>query len=98
MDAATKVTTAVSKRIVIVLGQPERKSYGAALAQAYGEGARMSGAEVREIYLGELDFNPAPKASTAPEPGVRQAQETIRWAEHLVFVYPIWWGTVPVLL
>jgi putative NADPH-quinone reductase len=26
------------------------------------------------------------------------AQETILWANHLVFVYPIWWGTVPAIL
>ncbi len=25
-------------------------------------------------------------------------QDDIRWARHLVFVYPIWWGTVPALL
>jgi putative NADPH-quinone reductase len=26
------------------------------------------------------------------------AQDAIRWAEHLVFVYPVWWGTMPALL
>ena len=26
------------------------------------------------------------------------ARELIRWAEHLVFVYPTWWGTMPALL
>ncbi len=29
---------------------------------------------------------------------MQAAQEAIRWAEHLVFVYPIWWGTMPALL
>jgi putative NADPH-quinone reductase len=27
-----------------------------------------------------------------------QAQEDILWANHLVFVYPNWWGTMPALL
>lgn len=27
-----------------------------------------------------------------------KAQELIRWADHLVFVYPIWWGTMPAVL
>jgi putative NADPH-quinone reductase len=26
------------------------------------------------------------------------ARELILWAEHLVFVYPTWWGTMPALL
>ena len=30
--------------------------------------------------------------------GLREAQEAIRWAEHLVIVFPIWLGTMPALL
>jgi NAD(P)H dehydrogenase (quinone) len=92
----------MAKRILVVFGQPERKSYGGALAVAYIEGARASGAEVREIYLGELRFNPAPLPGQSKpgeiEPDLAQAQASIKWAEHLVFVYPIWWGTIPALL
>jgi len=32
------------------------------------------------------------------EPDLRNAQELIVWAEHIVFIYPTWWGTVPALL
>ncbi len=32
------------------------------------------------------------------EPDIRKAQELITWADHLVFVYPIWWGLMPALL
>ncbi len=90
------------KKILVILGQPQRNSYGGALAQAYIEGARGAGAEVREICLGDLRFDACP-ASAAPnpaglEPDLAQAQESIKWAEHLVFVYPIWWGTIPALL
>ncbi|MBI3778983.1 MAG: NAD(P)H-dependent oxidoreductase [Gammaproteobacteria bacterium] len=92
----------MSKKILVILGQPQRNSYGGALAQAYIEGARAAGAEVREIYLGDLRFDACP-ASGAPnpaglEPDLARAQESIKWAEHLVFVYPIWWGTIPALL
>jgi NAD(P)H dehydrogenase (quinone) len=92
----------MNKRILVILGQPDRKSYGGALAQAYVDGARASGAEVREIHLGEIPFNPAPVPGQLKpgelEPALAQAQQAIKWAEHLVFVYPIWWGTVPALL
>jgi putative NADPH-quinone reductase len=30
--------------------------------------------------------------------GIREAQETIRSAEHLLIVYPLWLGTLPALL
>ena len=89
------------KKILVILGQPQRRSYGVALAQAYVEGAREAGAEVQELYLGELQFNACANASQPPaalEPDLARAQEAIRWADHLVFVYPIWWGTIPALL
>ena len=34
----------------------------------------------------------------ALEPDLLKAQEEIAWAEHLVFVYPTWWGAMPALL
>jgi putative NADPH-quinone reductase len=60
------------------------------LAQAYIDGARASGAELRQLNLAEVAFD--------PEPALKQAQADIQWAEHLVFVYPILWGTIPALL
>ena len=90
------------KKILVILGQPLRQSYGGALAQAYIDGAKESQAEVREIYLGDLNFNPiartGPAQPAALEPDLVQAQQAITWADHLVFVYPIWWGTIPALL
>jgi putative NADPH-quinone reductase len=89
----------MATKILAVLGQPQKQSYGAALMQAYVAGARTAGAEVRELYLGDLQFNAVAAGGPAPlEPDLAQAQESIKWAEHLVFVYPIWWGTIPALL
>jgi putative NADPH-quinone reductase len=92
----------MSKKVLVILGQPQRASYGGALARAYVEGAREAGAEVKELYLGDLQFNAcATSGHPLPEtlePDLAQAQESIKWADHLVFVYPIWWGTVPALL
>jgi NAD(P)H dehydrogenase (quinone) len=92
----------MSKKILVILGQPQRQSYGGALMQAYVEGARETGAQVKELYLGELQFDPVGTSNLAPpagmEPDLASAQEAIKWADHLVFVYPIWWGTIPALL
>lgn len=92
----------MSKKILVILGHPQAQSFGGALAAAYVEGARASGAQLRELHLGELKFNPVlavrPDQPPELEPDLKQAQEDIRWAEHLVFVYPIMWGTLPALL
>jgi putative NADPH-quinone reductase len=34
---------------------------------------------------------------TVPDP-IRQAQDAITWANHLVLLYPLWLGTMPALL
>jgi putative NADPH-quinone reductase len=92
----------MNPKILIVLAHPQAKSYCSALAQAYAEGAQAAGAEVRQINLAEIAFNPIGSGShdkpLALEPALQQAQDDIRWAGHLVFVYPILWGTIPALL
>ena len=92
----------MKKNILVILAHPQSKSYCAALAQAYADGARTAGAEVRQVNLAELAFNPLGSGSHEKplelEPVLKQAQADIQWAEHLVFVYPILWGTIPALL
>lgn len=92
----------MKKKILIVLAHPQVKSYCGALAQAYADGAREAGAEVRQINLAEIAFNPVGVGSLEKpqelEPALKQAQADIQWAEHLVFTYPILWGTIPALL
>lgn len=92
----------MANKILVVLAHPQSKSYCAALGQAYVDGARAAGAQVREINLADLHFNPVSVGShdkpAELEPDLRKAQEDIQWAEHLVFIYPILWGTLPALL
>src|SRR5256885_10376260 len=51
-------TCALPICILIILGHPSASSLCAGLADAYAQGARDSGAEVRLLRLGELDFDP----------------------------------------
>jgi NAD(P)H dehydrogenase (quinone) len=92
----------MAKRITIVLGHPDSNSYCAAISSAYEQSARNAGHEVRLIQLGALKFDPilhkGYKEIQALEPCLVDAQEAITWANHLVFVYPIWWGSMPALL
>ena len=65
-------------------------------------GARSKDHVVRELKLGELAFDPilheGYEQSQVLEPDLLEAQRQIHWAEHLVFVYPVWWGGLPALL
>lgn len=88
--------------VLVILGHPRTDSLCGALADAYGKGAREAGAEVRRLDLAVLDFDPhvhtVSPNQQALEPDIRRARDLIAWAEHLVFVYPTWWGTMPALL
>ncbi len=89
------------KKILIINGHPDMESYNTGLAKAYKKGAIAAGAEIQEINLAELQFNPVLqfgyRKRSELEPDLLDAQEKIRWAEHLVWVFPIWWGGLPAL-
>lgn len=89
-------------KIAVINGHPDIRSYCTALSEAYYKGAAEGGAEVRSIHVGSLNFEPSLKFGYHKrmelESDLIKAQELIRWADHLVFVYPIWWGTVPAAL
>ena len=72
------------------------------MAQAYADGAREAGHDCRVIDVAALDFPLLRSQKDWLEGEVpaalRPAQETIRWAEHLVFFFPLWLGDMPALL
>ena len=90
------------KNILIIQGHPDRESYCFALAEAYKQGALSGGAQVEELVIADLNFNPnlqyGYRQRTELEPDLLRAQELIKWSEHIVVVHPVWWGSVPALL
>ena len=89
-------------KVLIIVGHPRRQSLCQALAGAYGSGARRAGAEVRELRLADLSFDlnvhSFDPVVQAVEGSVLHARALLAWADHIVFVYPTWWGTTPALL
>lgn len=72
-----------------------------ALAKTYAEGARLTGARVRSIDLGQMEVpllrNPADFA-IAPSQEIALAQEAIAESHHVVVIFPLWLGAPPALV
>jgi 1,4-dihydroxy-2-naphthoate octaprenyltransferase len=87
--------------VLVVLGHPSPRSLCAGLAEAYADGAQKSGAQVRMLRLGELSFDvnyPIGREHEPEEPDLAEARRLVSWADHLVLVFPNWWGTMPALM
>lgn len=90
------------KKILIIVGHPDTESFNFGLAAAYKKGAISSGSQVKEIIIRDLTFNTnlqfGYRKRTELEPDLLDAQEKIKWADHLVWIYPVWWGSLPAIL
>jgi putative NADPH-quinone reductase len=91
-------------RILVIQGHPDASArhFNHALADAYADGAREGGHEVRRVDVAALDFallrSKADWDHGALPPGLQAAQGDIRWAQHVVIFFPLWLGGMPALL
>lgn len=89
------------KKIAIINGHPNKDSFNFGIAEAYRNGAKESGAEIQDITIADLHFNPnlqfGYQKRMELEPDLLKAWETIQWADHLVWIHPIWWGGLPAI-
>lgn len=92
------------RRILVIVGHPDNRPerFCRALADGYAEGALSAGHQVRRIDIATLDI---PFLRSADEfqhgpvpPSLSAAAEALVWADHMVFVFPLWLGTMPALL
>lgn len=90
------------KKILVINGHPDAESFNHALADAYVKGAQESGADIAVIDIRTLSFNPnlqyGYRQRTELEPDLLNAQQKILWAEHIVFIHPLWWGSYPAIM
>lgn len=90
------------KKVLLINGHPDRESFGAALANSYTAGASEKGVDIEQVNLIDLDFNPillhGYRVPMPLEDDLVAVQDKIKQADHLVLVYPTWWGTAPALL
>jgi NAD(P)H dehydrogenase (quinone) len=92
----------MQKKILILLGHSDKDTFTGAMADHYQAGAQDAGHEVIRVNIGEINFDPilhkGYKEIQQLEPDLLQLQESFRWADHIVIVYPNWWCTMPAIL
>lgn len=90
------------KKIVVINGHPDRESFNTAIAETYINSAEASGAEVRYIAIGTLDFNPnlqfGYRQRMELEPDLVKALEDLQWSDHQIWIHPVWWLGMPAIM
>jgi NAD(P)H dehydrogenase (quinone) len=90
------------QNVLIINGHPNADSFCHALAEAYQKGSASKGNHAALLHLGDLNFSlnlsHGYAHRTELEPDLVMAQEKILWANHIVIIHPVWWGSVPALL
>lgn len=92
------------RKVLILNGHPDVKSRGLchALAEAYATGANSAGHEVRQLNVATLTFSfvrsQAEFEKGAVSTDITAAQESLRWADHVVVIFPLWLGDMPAML
>lgn len=90
------------KKILIINGHPDKESFNFALSESYKNGAKKTDSEIKEINIRDLNFNPnlefGYRKRTELEPDLIDTQNKLKWADHLVWIYPVWWGSVPAMM
>jgi putative NADPH-quinone reductase len=90
------------KQVLIINGHPDKQSYNYTLSEAYKNGANQTNAIIDTINISDLDFNPnlqfGYRERTELEPDLKEAIDKIKKANHIVWVFPLWWCSLPALM
>lgn len=90
------------KKLLIINGHPDKESFCYALSAAFMSGIDSNRWSIETLHLTDLEFNPVLaygyRKRIELEPDLAGALEKIKAADHLVWVFPMWWYSLPALL
>jgi putative NADPH-quinone reductase len=94
----------VNRKVLLIDGHPDQREerFIHVLARHYASGAQQAGHAVRILRVASMQFPLLAQAEDfrdgqAPAP-IREAQQALLWADHIVILYPLWLGSMPALL
>jgi putative NADPH-quinone reductase len=91
-------------RVLLIQGHPDPSParFLCALAREYHDGALAKGHEVKTVDLARIHVPLLASRdqwqSADLDAPLRDAQQAIQWADHLVLFYPLWLGEMPALV
>jgi len=90
------------KKIYILMGNPDTDTLSGEIATRYEQVSVAAGHEVRRSNISDLSFDPilhlGYKVIQPLEQDLLLVQENMKWADHFVLIYPLWWSSMPALL
>jgi len=93
-------------KVLIVFNHPYEGSYCNAILDSVTKGLQKSNHEIDIIHLDKEGFNPVMTAQDLKafrdkqpvDPKVIEYKKRLEQADHLVFIFPIWWELMPALM
>ncbi|MEL6656844.1 MAG: NAD(P)H-dependent oxidoreductase [Bacteroidota bacterium] len=91
-----------TQKVLLINGHPDKESFNYGLAKAYTAGLIQTEATLEQINIADLNFNPnlayGYRKVSELEPDLIMAIEKIKAADHLVWIFPMWWYGLPALM
>jgi len=93
------------KKVYLIVAQPTHHSLSFASFENIKKGLEDAGHEIKTLDLYKENFNPVlvfnenkRRRDLQHDTEMKAYRETISWADHLIFVFPIWWSGMPAIL
>ncbi|MDR1593193.1 MAG: NAD(P)H-dependent oxidoreductase [Prevotellaceae bacterium] len=92
-------------RYLIILAHPNPESFSSSLINALHDHLVNEGNEVKIRNLYAIGFNPvlsaddfSSLADNKTPKDIEIEQEYVKWSDHIIFAFPVWWGGMPAML
>ncbi|RJG48965.1 NAD(P)H-dependent oxidoreductase [Motilimonas pumila] len=86
------------KKVLVINANPKSQSFCKSLADSYTLEAALTH-EVKQLDVSDMKFDISLdcgyERAASLEPDLQYFQELVLWAEHIVIITPVWWGTLP---
>jgi putative NADPH-quinone reductase len=90
------------KKILLLLGHPDKSGFCGEIADAYEKSARAAGRSVDRLNIGEMQFDPilhkGYRERQELEPDLLRFRQLVTAADHFVVIHPVWWVGMPAIL
>lgn len=88
-------------KILIINGHPKRNTFNKSLSDAFVKGVRQTNSEFKILDIRDMNLGleiPDSNTEIVVNKEIIIAQELVKWADHLVWFYPLWWADSPALV